>query len=85
MPATVDYITSHTGYEQVWYTGHSMGTTMMYVMLSSRPEYNAKIKHFFAQAPIAYMGRMTAPIKYFCSTDKLELLRVGQPRSTLNS
>ncbi|PSN43565.1 Lipase 3 [Blattella germanica] len=56
MPATIDYILATTGEKKVYYVGHSMGTTMMFVMNSCRPEYNDKIRIAFALAPVAYLG-----------------------------
>lgn len=55
LPAMLDYITSWTGYPDINYIGHSMGTTMFYVMGSMRPEYNSKIRISINMAPVAYM------------------------------
>lgn len=40
-----------------------MGTTMAFVMLSSRPEFNSKLKAAFTLAPVAYMGHVKSPIR----------------------
>jgi hypothetical protein len=32
-----------------------MGTTMFYVLMSMKPEYNAKIRHMVALAPVAFL------------------------------
>lgn len=45
------------------YVGHSMGTTMAFVMLASKPEYNDKIQAVFAMAPVAFMGHVKSPIR----------------------
>jgi Predicted hydrolases or acyltransferases (alpha/beta hydrolase superfamily) len=55
MPATIDYILNITKEAKVYYIGHSMGTTMLFVMASLRPEYNDKIRLGMALAPIAYL------------------------------
>jgi len=65
MPAIIDYVLEKTGYKQAFYVGHSMGTTMFFAMTSARPEYNAKIKHMFALAPVAYCGHMQNPLTAF--------------------
>lgn len=63
LPAMLDYVLKTTGHEDLYYIGHSMGTTMFWVMTSLRPEYNAKIRLASALAPIAYVGHMVSPIR----------------------
>ncbi|XP_014251251.1 lipase 3-like [Cimex lectularius] len=58
LPAEIDYVISHTNQSKIFYTGHSMGTTMMFVLLSEKPEYNSKIRLFVALSPVAYMSHM---------------------------
>lgn len=64
IPAQVDYVISKTGQKQMYYAGHSMGTTMFYVMNTLRPEYNVKFKAMFSLAPIAFMGKVRSPIRF---------------------
>ncbi|KAK0183263.1 hypothetical protein PV327_001322 [Microctonus hyperodae] len=54
MPAIIDYSLRVTGEKSIFYIGHSMGTTMSYVLLSTKPAYNEKIKLAVSLAPIAY-------------------------------
>jgi pimeloyl-ACP methyl ester carboxylesterase len=54
MPATIDHIFATTG-EKAYYIGHSMGTTMLFVMTSTRPEYNKKLRLAIALAPAAFL------------------------------
>ncbi|XP_068148595.1 lipase 3 [Drosophila tropicalis] len=54
LPAMIDYILDLTGYKQLHYAGHSQGTTVYLVMLTERPEYNAKIKSGHLLAPCAF-------------------------------
>lgn len=61
LPAMIDYVLKVTGEQQVFYIGHSQGTTSFFVMGSVRPEYNDKIKLAIALAPIGYMSNMTNP------------------------
>ena len=56
IPATIDYIIAITG-EKLYYIGHSMGTTILFVMTSTRPEYNAKLRLAFALAPVAFLWK----------------------------
>lgn len=52
------------------YIGHSMGTTMNFVLLSEKPEYNEKIKLFIALAPVAYMTHIKSPIRFLAPFSK---------------
>lgn len=62
LPAVVDAIINTTNKKEIVYIGHSMGTTMFYVMASSRPEYNPKIIASFSLAPVAYICHQESPI-----------------------
>lgn len=52
------------------YIGHSMGTTMLFALLSMRPEYNAKIRAGFALAPVAFMTKVKSPIRLLAPFSK---------------
>lgn len=67
LPAVIDHIVNVTGHQQVYYVGHSMGTTMFYVLCATRPQYNAKVRYMAAMAPVAYMSHTTSPIRYLAS------------------
>lgn len=58
MATMIDYIIATTGETAVHYTGHSQGTTVFFVLMSERPEYNEKIKTAHLLAPVAFMGNM---------------------------
>ncbi|KAL1453822.1 hypothetical protein WDU94_010134, partial [Cyamophila willieti] len=60
IPACIDFILKLTNQDKVTYIGHSMGTTMFYVMVSMRPEYNEKILVQLSLAPIAYLSHATS-------------------------
>lgn len=62
LPAMIDYILYKTGEKSLYYIGHSQGTTTFFVMSSTRPEYNRKIRLFIALAPVAYMRNAEGPI-----------------------
>ncbi|XP_075234853.1 lipase 1-like [Lycorma delicatula] len=57
MPAIIDYILKKTGQKQLHYIGHSMGTTMFYVMTSEIPRYNNKIRTMISLSPVARMTK----------------------------
>lgn len=59
IPAMIDYILEETGESKVHYAGHSQGTTVFFVMATTRPEYNAKIKTAHMLAPPIFMGNAT--------------------------
>lgn len=52
------------------YIGHSMGTTMNFVLLSEKPEYNEKIRLFIALAPVAFMTHIKSPIRFLAPFSK---------------
>ncbi|XP_067629584.1 lipase 3-like [Eurosta solidaginis] len=62
IPETIDYVLHRTGEKAIHYVGHSQGSTAYFVMLSIRPEYNAKIKTGHALAPAVFMGNATQDI-----------------------
>jgi pimeloyl-ACP methyl ester carboxylesterase len=68
LPKVIDYILQTTGSDQIFYAGHSMGTTMFYVLCSERPEYNSKIRAMFSLAPIAFMSNMKSPLIQLTAT-----------------
>lgn len=47
-----------------------MGTTMNFIMLSEKPEYNDKIKLFVALAPVAFMSHVKSPIRFLAPFSK---------------
>jgi len=75
LPAEINYVLNVTGKSQIYYIGHSMGATMFFVLMSTRPEYNSKIKLAAALAPAVYLDHMTSPAKIFAAFDR-RILRV---------
>lgn len=47
-----------------------MGTTMAFVMLSEKAEYNEKLKLFIALAPVAFMTHIKSPIRFLAPFSK---------------
>ena len=62
LPACIDYILTMTRQRDLFYIGHSMGTTMFYVMASTRPEYNSKVRLMISLSPVAYMAHIKSTI-----------------------
>lgn len=65
IPAIIDHILETTNKTKLTYIGHSMGSTMFFVCMSMRPEYNEKIDLMFALAPVAFVGHATSFFKLF--------------------
>ncbi|XP_073959951.1 lipase 1-like [Choristoneura fumiferana] len=62
LPAIIDYILEATGEKSLQSIAHSQGTMNFFVLLSSKPEYNDKLKVFIAMAPIAYLHNLIPPV-----------------------
>ncbi|XP_049866872.1 lipase 3-like [Pectinophora gossypiella] len=62
LPAMIDYVIKETGIDKIHYVGFSQGTTVFWVMMSTRPEYNEKIVAMQALAPVAYIGNVRSPL-----------------------
>lgn len=54
-PAAIDYIIALTGKPSVYFIGHNQATSAMLALLSTRPDYSAKLLHLHFLAPIAWM------------------------------
>ncbi|EDV98593.1 GH22311 [Drosophila grimshawi] len=64
IPAMIDYAlkTNEQGHKSIHYIGHSQGTTVFYTLMSTRPEYNDKIRTAQMLAPVAFMNNMVNPL-----------------------
>lgn len=62
LPAMIDYVLDETGVLKIQYVGFSQGTTAFWVMTSTKPEYNDKIKAMQALAPVGYVGNIRSPL-----------------------
>lgn len=63
LPACIDYILGQTKYKKLHYVGHSQGTAIFFVLTSMRPEYNDKIAHMSALAPVAYLDHTRGTVR----------------------
>lgn len=63
LPAVIDYIVKQKPYDfELNYIGFSMGTTVLFTLLSTRPEYNEVLSSGIALAPVAYMSEIKGPL-----------------------
>ncbi|KAK3090384.1 hypothetical protein FSP39_011396, partial [Pinctada imbricata] len=62
IPATIDYVLAQTNQEQLYYAGHSQGTTVGFIAFGD-PEIAKKVKIFFALAPVTTVTYITSPLK----------------------
>lgn len=65
LPAMISYITNTTSQPLHTYIGHSMGTTVSYVMAVERPEIARMVQAIISFAPIAFLKHMKSPIRFF--------------------
>ncbi|XP_072932307.1 lipase 3-like [Epargyreus clarus] len=64
LPAVIDHIMKVKGEgTKITYIGHSMGTTILFAMLTLRPEYNNILAAGFALAPVVFFTDLKSPIK----------------------
>uniref|UniRef100_A0A8C5X4L8 AB hydrolase-1 domain-containing protein n=1 Tax=Malurus cyaneus samueli TaxID=2593467 RepID=A0A8C5X4L8_9PASS len=52
LPAMINFIEQKTGQKQLYYIGHSQGTTIGFIAFSTMPQLARKIKVFLALAPV---------------------------------
>lgn len=62
LPASINFILNKTGQEQLYYVGHSQGTTIGFIAFSRIPELAKKIKMFLALGPVASVQFSIGPI-----------------------
>ncbi|CAL4076498.1 unnamed protein product [Meganyctiphanes norvegica] len=88
LPAMLDYVLKQTHTTKLWYIGHSMGTTTLFALLSSQPEYQDRVAAMIALAPVATVKTIQSPVKYMAplTKDIMEFLRtLGYDQDLLTS
>ncbi|XP_057591921.1 lipase member K isoform X1 [Hippopotamus amphibius kiboko] len=65
LPATINFIIEKTGQEQLYYVGHSQGTTIAFIAFSTNAELSKRIKIFFALAPVTTVKYTQNPMRKF--------------------
>ncbi|XP_015920104.1 gastric triacylglycerol lipase [Parasteatoda tepidariorum] len=75
LPAMIDFALNVSGQNELYLIGHSQGTTTSFALLSSKPEYNKKVKLFIGLAPVTTVGYITTAIRYIAPlTKELDIL-----------
>ncbi|KAM5321042.1 lysosomal acid lipase/cholesteryl ester hydrolase [Glossophaga mutica] len=62
LPASINFVLNKTGQKQVYYVGHSQGTTIGFIAFSRIPALAGKIKMFLALAPVASIKFCISPL-----------------------
>ncbi|XP_037012503.2 lysosomal acid lipase/cholesteryl ester hydrolase [Artibeus jamaicensis] len=62
LPASINFVLNKTGQKQVYYVGHSQGTTIGFIAFTRIPALAKKIKMFFALAPVTSIRFSTSPL-----------------------
>ncbi|XP_006011161.1 gastric triacylglycerol lipase isoform X2 [Latimeria chalumnae] len=62
LPAVINFILNKTREEQLYYVGHSQGTTIAFIAFSSMPQLAKRIKMFFGLAPVATVAFSVSPM-----------------------
>lgn len=58
LPTQIDFILSKTGAPKVAYIAYSQSTTLMFALLSMKPDYGDKLATFIALAPVVYTSHL---------------------------
>ncbi|KAM9197408.1 lipase member J [Dugong dugon] len=62
LPASIDFIVKQTGQDEIFYVGHSQGTTIALITFSTIPKMAERIKIFFALAPVFSIKHSKSPL-----------------------
>ncbi|XP_010836783.1 PREDICTED: lipase member J [Bison bison bison] len=62
LPASIDFIVKQTQQQQIFYVGHSQGTTIAFITFSTIPKIAERIKVFFALAPVFSIKYSKSPL-----------------------
>ncbi|XP_068876476.1 lipase member K-like [Aphelocoma coerulescens] len=63
LPAMISFIEQKTGQKQLYYIGHSQGTTIGFIAFSTMPQLAQKIKVFLALAPVTTVIFTQSPFR----------------------
>ncbi|GFR99872.1 lipase [Elysia marginata] len=86
LPAEINYILDITNNKQLYYVGHSQGSTIGFAKFSEHPYFCRKIKHFIALAPVAHVGHVTSGLRQLVPYTKqtkifLDMFKGGEVES----
>jgi len=68
LPAQLDFVLEYTGQEDMFYAGHSMGTTTLMAMHKYRPDLGEKIRLANLLAPVAGEANMGGPLGWIADS-----------------
>jgi len=68
LPAQLDFVLQYTEQEDMFYAGHSMGTTTLMAMHKYRPDLGAKIRLANLLAPVAGEANMGGPLGWIADS-----------------
>ena len=77
LPAMIEYVVNQTGQSQIYYVGHSQGTLIAFTGFSNNLQLAARIKAFYALAPVVkvgYIKGLTHYIAYLTPEIRVETL-----------
>jgi len=65
LPAMINYALKNSKTDKLYYIGYSLGTTTAFAKFSQDKELAQKIKKFYALAPMANVGHIKGPLRWF--------------------
>ncbi|XP_077999423.1 gastric triacylglycerol lipase-like [Glandiceps talaboti] len=74
LPAVINYALNVSGQSQLYYIGHSQGTTTGFAAFSKNKQLAKKIKLFIALAPVTTVGYTESPIRILADTHIYKIL-----------
>ncbi|KAK9400666.1 putative lipase, partial [Crotalus adamanteus] len=77
LPASIDFVLQKTGQKQIYYIGHSQGTTIAFIAFSSNKQLASKIKLYIALAPVATVKNAKTPLAKFAKLSDTEIKVCG--------
>ncbi|KAK7002848.1 gastric triacylglycerol lipase-like isoform X1 [Biomphalaria glabrata] len=63
LPAMINFVLNTSGVDQIFYVGHSQGTTIAFAEFGENPGLASHIKHLIAMAPVAQVWNTESPIR----------------------
>jgi pimeloyl-ACP methyl ester carboxylesterase len=69
LPAMIDFMLEETKASKAFYVGHSQGTTSLFVLLSTRPEYNDKIIQAHLMSPVVFAEHFGFPLAKYLKAE----------------
>ncbi len=73
----IDYVLSVTNHKRLIYIGHSQGTTALYALLSTKPEYNEKIWFHIGAAPVVAIPHTKSFLRQYVPFVKQIAVRIS--------